>query len=204
MTTRRYEQKLRASAAEETRQRILDAVRDRVRAAPSEPLSVEKVAQDAGVARSTIYLIFGSRAGLFEALGQNLLERAGFHRIVDAIQAPDPREALRGSLRASVEVYADERDVARALSSMAKLNPDAVGGAFDVVNHGRAEGLLHLAKRLKEHGDLRSGLTVKEAADVLWVITIFDAFDQLYSERGLSRAEVAERLVGMAERAVCA
>jgi AcrR family transcriptional regulator len=203
VTTRRYEQKLRATAAEETRQRILDAVRDRVRAAPSEPVSVEKVAQDAGVARSTIYLIFGSRAGLFEALGHHLLERAGFHRIVDAIQAPDPREALRGSLRASVDVYADERDVARALSSMAKLNPDAVGGAFDVVNHGRAEGLLHLAKRLKEHGDLRPELTPRQAADVLWVITSFDTFDQLYSERGLGRAEVAERLVSMAERAVC-
>jgi len=73
-----------------------------------------------------------------------------------------------------------------------------------VVNHGRAEGMLHLAKRLKEHGDLRPGMTVKEAADRLWVITSFDTFDQLYSERGLSRAEVAERLVGMAERAVCA
>jgi len=203
MTTRRYEQRMRAAAAEETRQRILDAVRDRVRAAPSEPVSVERVAQDAGVARSTIYLIFGSRAGLFEALGRHLLERAGFQRIVDAIQAADPREALRGSLQASVEVYADERDVARALSSMAKLNPEAVGGAFDVVDHGRAEGLLHLANRLKEHGDLRPELSPQEAADCLWVITSFDTFDQLYTERGLSRAEVADRLVGMAERAIC-
>jgi len=47
-------------------------------------------------------------------------------------------------------------------------------------------------------------MSVKEAAGRLWVITSFDTFDQLYSERGLSRAEVAERLVGMAERAVCA
>src|SRR5689334_25070099 len=113
MTTRRYEQKLRAAAAEDTRRRILEAVHDRVRAAPSEPVSVEKVAQDAGVARSTVYLIFGSRAGLFEALGQFLLDRAGFHRIVEAVQLPDAREALRASLRAAVEVYADERDVAR-------------------------------------------------------------------------------------------
>ena len=201
--TRRYEQKVRATAAEETRRRILDAMRDRLRAAPSEPVSVEKVAQDAGVARSTIYLIFGSRAGLFEALGHHLLERAGFHRIVAAIQAPDPRDALRDSLRASVEVYADERDVARALSSMAQLNPEAVGGAFDVVDHGRAEGLLHLATRLRDHGDLLPQLSPEQAADYLWVITSFDTFDQLYTARGLSRAEVADRLVGLAERAVC-
>jgi AcrR family transcriptional regulator len=203
VTTRRYEQKLRASAAEETRQRILDAMRDRLRAAPSEPVSVEKVAQDAGVARSTIYLVFGSRAGLFEALGHHLLERAGFHRIVDAVGLPDAREALRASLRAAVEVYADERDVARALSSMAQLDPDAVGGAFDVFDHGRAEGLLHLATRLREQGELLPGLTPAEAADCLWVITSFDTFDQLYTGRRLPREVVAERLVGLAERAVC-
>ena len=203
MSTRRYEQKLRATAAEETRQRILDAMRDRLRAAPSEPVSVEKVAQDAGVARSTVYLIFGSRAGLFDALGHYLLERAGFHRIVAAVNRPDPRDALRSSMRAAVDVYADERDVARALASMSQLNPEAVGGAFDVVNHGRAEGLLHLATRLHDSGDLVAGLTPAEAADCLWVITSFDTFDQLYTGRRLARANVAELLVGLAERAIC-
>jgi AcrR family transcriptional regulator len=203
VTTRRYEQKLRAATAEETRQRILDATRVRLRAAPSEPVSVEKVAQDAGVARSTVYLIFGSRAGLFEALGRNLLERAGFHRIVEAVQRPDPREALRESLRAAVEVYADEREVARALASMAQLNPEAVGSAFEVIDHGRAEGLLHLANRLRDQGELRPDLTPREAADCLWVITSFDTFDQLYTGRGLSRTAVADRLVSLAEGALC-
>jgi AcrR family transcriptional regulator len=203
MTTRRYEQKLRAAAAEDTRRRILEAVHDRLRAAPSEPVSVEKVAQDAGVARSTVYLIFGSRAGLFEALGRFLLDRAGFHRIVEAVQLPDAREALRASLRAAVEVYADEREVARALASMAQLNPEAVGGAFDVVDRGRAEGLLHLANRLREQGQLRPELTPEEAADQLWVITSFDTFDQLYTQRRLDRTAVADRLVGLAERALC-
>jgi AcrR family transcriptional regulator len=203
VTTRRYEQRLRATAAEETRQRILDATRDRLRAAPSEAVSVEKVAQDAGVARSTVYLIFGSRAGLFEALGRYLLERAGFHRIVDAIALPRAREALRESMRAAVEVYADERDVARALSSMAQLNPDAVGTAFDVVDRGRAEGLLHLATRLRDEGELLPALTPQEAADCLWVITSFDTFDQLYTGRQLDRAAVADRLTGLAERAIC-
>ena len=203
MTTRRYEQKLRAAAAEETRLRILDATRDRLRAAPSEPVSVEKVAQDAGVARSTVYLIFGSRAGLFQALGHYLLERAGFDRIVAAVQLPDARQALEESMRAAVDVYADEREVARALSSMAQLNPEAVGGAFDVVEHGRAEGLLALATRLREQGQLRPELTPQEAADYLWVITSFDSFDQLYTGRGLDRATAADRLVGLVTRAIC-
>jgi AcrR family transcriptional regulator len=203
VTTRRYEQKNRAATAEETRRRILDAMRDRLRAAPGEPLSVDKVAQDAGVARSTVYLVFSSRAGLFQALGHDLLERAGFHRIVSAVALPDPLEALRESLRAAVEVYADERDVARALASMAQVNPEAVGGAFDVVDHGRKEGLLHLANRLKKAGQLRPGVSVAEAADLLWVISSFDTFDQLYTGRELPRATVAKRLIALAERSLC-
>src|SRR5262245_46042469 len=130
MSTRRYEQRARAAAAEETRSRILDAVRERLRAAPTEPVSVEKVAQDAGVARSTVCLVFGARAGLFEALGRDLLERAGFDRIVAAVARPDARDALFASLRASAEVYAAEREVGRALSSMTRLDPEAVGNAF--------------------------------------------------------------------------
>ena len=200
MTTRRYEQKARAAAADETRRRILDAVRDKLREAPSEPVSIEKVAQEAGVARSTVYLVFGSRAGVFEALGRDLLDRAGFVRIVEAVALPDAREALRASFRASAEVYAAERDVGRALSSMTRLNPEAVGGAFDVVDHGRIEGLRHLATRLKQQGYLRPDVSVAEATDILWLITGFDAFDELHTTRGLTPAQVAKRLTAIAER----
>jgi AcrR family transcriptional regulator len=203
VTTRRYEQRLRATAAEETRARILEATRERLRIAPTEPVSVEQVAQAAGVARSTVYLVFGSRAGLFQALGRDLLDRAGFHRIVSAVELPDAREALVESLRANVEVYADERDVGRVLASMTKVNPEAVGDAFAVVDHGRKEGLLHLATRLQEQGHLRPGLSPEEAADYLWVITSFDTFDELYTTRGLDRGAVADRLINLAVRTIC-
>src|SRR5919107_547294 len=106
MTTRRYEQRLRAEAAEETRRRILDAVYDRLRAAPTQPVGVDQVARAAGVARSTVYLIFGSRAGLFDAAAGDLLRRGGFERVTAAVAHPDAREHLRGSIRAGMEVYA--------------------------------------------------------------------------------------------------
>ena len=200
MTTRKYTQQARAAAADETRRRILDAMRDRLRAAPSEPLSIERVAQEAGVARSTVYLVFGSKAGLFEALGQDMLERTGFRRIVDAVALPDPRDAVREALRAAASVYAAERDVSRTIYSMWSLEPEAVRRAFEVVERGRAEGQLRLAERLAEQGHLSPGVTVEEAADVLWLLGSFDAFDQLFTGRGLSEAATAERLCLVAER----
>ena len=202
MTTRKYQQRARSAAAEETRQRILDAMRDRLRAAPSEPLSVEKVAMDAGVARSTVYLIFGSKGGLFEALGRDMLERTGFGRIVAAVALPDARDALRESLRASAAVYAADRDVARAIYSMWSLEPEAVRGTVEVVERGRAEGQRRLAERLRDEGHLSPDVTVDEAADLLWVITSFDTFDQLYTGRALSEEDTAARLVSLASRSL--
>ena len=200
MTTRRYTQRARAAGAEETRARILESMRAALRSAPSEPLSVEKVAQSAGVARSTVYLVFGSRAGLFDALGQDLLDRTGFRRIVAAVALPDARDAVREALRASASVYAAERDVARAIYSMWWLEPDAVRGVFEVLERGRAEGQRTLADRLASEGHLRPDVTVDEATDILWMVTSFDAFDQLYRGRNLSETDVADRLIAVAER----
>jgi hypothetical protein len=44
---------------------------------------------------------------------------------------------------------------------------------------------------------------VDDAAHTLWLITSFDAFDLLYTGRGLPVDEVARLLIATAERAVC-
>jgi hypothetical protein len=73
-----------------------------------------------------------------------------------------------------------------------------------VVERGRAEGQGWLARRLAEEGHLHPDVTVEQAADILWVITSFETFDQLYTGRGLSEKETAARLVMMAERSLWA
>ena len=204
MATRRYEQRLRARSAEETRRRILDAVYEEMREAPARPVSVERIARAAGVARSTVYVVFGSRAGLFDAFSADLLERGGFQRVLDALADPDPRVHVRDGITGGVHTFAAHRDVFRALVSMAALDPDAVGGAMRRSDQRRARGMLRLARRLAEAGLLREGLSAKQAADRLWVLTSFDAFDLLYDGRGLSADRVAQVLVEMAERSTLA
>lgn len=204
MPTRHYEQRLRAQAAEETRRRVLDAVYDELREAPAQPVSVDRIARTAGVARSTVYVIFGSRAGLFDAFSADLFERGGFHRVLDAIADPDPRVTVREGITGGVHTFAAHRDVFRALISMAALDADAVGGAIQRSEQRRTRGMMRLARRLARHRLLREGLGAKRAADRLWVLTSFDAFDLLYSGRGLSANEVARVLVDMAERSVLA
>jgi AcrR family transcriptional regulator len=203
MTKRRYEQRLRAEAAEDTRRRILDAVYDRLRAAPTQPVSVEEIARAAKVARSTVYLVFGSRAGLFDAVASDVLIRGGFARITAAVAHPDAREHLRRGLRAGMEMYAAYRDVHRVLFSTAALDPEATAGAMQRADAGRAGGTEYLAKRLAEQGQLRPDVTETDAAHILYLMTSFDAFDQLYTGRGLPVDTVARLVVETAERAVC-
>jgi len=202
MATRKYEQRLRAQSADDTRRRILDAVYERLRDAPSQTVSVDRVARMAGVARSTVYLVFGSRAGLFDAVGRDVMERSGYAGLIQAVGHPDAREHMRGGIAAGARMFAAERDVVRALHSMAQLDQDAVGGAIARIESERSNGMLRLARRLEEQGLLRDDVSVEDAASTLWVITSFDSFDLLFTGRGLSLEEATRLLVSAAERAL--
>ncbi len=201
MATRKYEQRLRAESAAETRTRILDAVYERVRAAPTRPVTVEEIARAARVARSTVYQLFGSRAGLFDALASDVLYRGGFERVTEAVAHPDAREHLRRAIRAGMEVYGAYRDVHRVLFSTSALDPEATAGAMRRADEGRAGGMEYLAKRLHEQSLLR--LPAADAAHILFVLTGFDAFDALYTGRGLPVDVAAGLIVTAAENAVC-
>jgi AcrR family transcriptional regulator len=200
---RRYEQQIRAENAEETRRRILDAVAERLRNAPTEALSLDQVAKLARVARSTIYLIFGSRAGLFDAFTEELKERTGLAGLTEAVSNPDVRQHLRDGIAAACTMYAQDLTVYRVLFSMNHLDPASVGGAVERMEKNRAGGMAHLAQRLADDSVLRDDVTVEQASDVLWVLCSFETFDALYADRGKSLDEAIEMITWSAEHALC-
>jgi len=202
MATRRYEQRERAEAAERTRRRILDAVIAHLRSAPGEPLPVDQIAERAGVARSTVYAIFGSRAGVFDAVAADVVEREAYDRLLEAKFEPDAREHLRAGFRSGSEMLARDRDIVRALFSMAPLDPEGVGAAVRRREEARAKGMHRLVGRLREQDLLAPGVIPAHAEHMLWVLTSFEAFDLLHTGRGLSPAAAARLLCETAERAL--
>ena len=203
MPTRQYKQRLRAESATETRQRILEAVAERMRTAPTEPVSVDQVARLAKVARSTIYVVFGSRVGLFEAFAEDLFARTGMADLAQAVKSADALEQLRAATRAACRMFAGDLDVYRVLYAVARLDPDAVGQVIEKSESDRRRGMKRLAKRLAEDGYLRDDLTVDQALDRLWVLGSFDAFYLLNAGQGLSVDDAADVLCETAERTVC-
>jgi AcrR family transcriptional regulator len=204
MATRPYAQRARAEEAERTRMRIIEAVFARLREAPAERIAIDVIAQEAGVARSTVYAIFGSRSGLFEAVGRELAERSGYATLLEAKHEPDAREHLRAGFRAASEMLAANRDIYRALHSMAQLDEQAVGGAVRAKEEERMAGMRRLAGRLAEEDILREGLSAEDAERVLWVLTSFESFDSLYTGRGMSTDDVVDLLIEIAECALYA
>jgi AcrR family transcriptional regulator len=204
MTPRTYQQRARAEDAARTRTRIIEAVFDRLRESPAEPVAIGRIARDAGVARSTVYSIFGSRAGLFDAVGRELGLRSGYSSLVDAKHQPDAREYLRAGMRAYGEMVAANRDIYRALRSMGQLDEEAVGDLVKRMDDERSVAMKRLAGRLAEQGVLRKGLSAEDAEHILFVLTSFESFDTLLTGRDLSRGRAVDLLIETAERALYA
>jgi AcrR family transcriptional regulator len=196
---RSYQQKARAEAAAETRRRIIDVTREQLARAPLENVGLPEIAAAAGVARSTVYTIFGSREGLMVAVAEDLLDRGGFARIGMALRGPDVVQAFETSIDVAMEMYSQEHAVSQALLSLSAVDRDASSAAARL-NSGRRGGMQKLAERMRDQGVLRDDVTVDEAADILWIITSFETFEQLYRGRGLTPKQVGERLMAITRR----
>jgi AcrR family transcriptional regulator len=203
MATRKYEQVVRAEMAQETRRRILDAVAQCLRERPTEQPGMARVAELAGVSRSTIYLAFGSRAGMFDAFVADLWQRTGIAELTAAVKVDDAREHLRQGIAAASRMKGAELAVYRVLHSMDRLDPESSGGAVRQMEVDRRAGMESLADHLLEQGLQRPGLTREQVVNALWVLTSFESLDLLVSGRGLSLDEAVDTLVWMAERSVC-
>jgi len=160
-------------------------------------LELAEVAEQAGTARSTVYLSFGTRSALITAILDDSLNRAGFGRIRECLALPDAIEAMEKTLAEAADMYATEHAVLRRMLLLARLDPDAARD-YEARQQRRAAGMRDLAARLRDQQRLRARVSVDEASAVLWVLTSFETFDQLFSGWGLDARTCGARIVAMA------
>ena len=166
----------KAGRAARTRASILAATRDLLIGGSTRPPTVGEVASNAGVSRLTVYHHFGSHAGLIAALAA---EARSMPRPGEEISG---LEQLRATIRRSCEHWARDPALFRRLPAAAEI------GAPD---H-------ELAQRLAADDGLRPGCSLKEAEDMIAVLTSFAAFDRLHQDGRRSTAAVVEILMRMA------
>jgi len=172
---------------------VLEAGRAQLNESEVPSLNVGAVADRAAVARSTVYATFGSKSGLVSALIDDTLERAGFQRLVELAGLSDPVEAIDRSLEQGCQMMESELTSFRRLSLLARLDPEAAV-SLEKTNKGRLSAARSLARRLHQARMLKDGVRVDEAASILWLVTSFPTFDELYAGWGLDVEQVAQRL----------
>lgn len=199
---RPYRQKLRAESVAQTRQRILDAARTTLTTPPPRTFNLSEVAERAGVVRSTIYTVFGSRRGLLEAVLDDVAARGGWERMRQAYRDPDALAALLESIDAGTSMAANEHPVITAIFALAPVDSDAAAVAAEE-GEKRRRGLSDILRRMGEQGYLRPDLHSDEALDIAYLLSSFRTFDQLYTERGLDQSTAAARLKRLALATLC-
>jgi AcrR family transcriptional regulator len=187
---RTYRMRARAESAAETRRRVIESARAAIVDGPTPSLSMADVAARAGVARSTLYDTFGSRGGLVGAVLVEVSLRAGFERVLELFNLPDAAQGIRQALPAGVRMIGSDYELLRRVGLLAQLDPD-VRVALDISAQQRAGGMRYQAERLAEQRRLRPGVTVDEAAALLWVLTDFRTYDGLRSMWGMDVERIA-------------
>jgi AcrR family transcriptional regulator len=181
MSVRQYRLGRRALEIERTRARILAAAR-RLVAELGPGTSMGKVAELAGVSRITVYNQFGSKARLLEALSADLRPSS---RGAPAEIAADPAVDLRRRIENSCGAWAADPVLYRRL----------LGHRGDAE---QSEADHALAERLATHDRLRPGCSIREAEDVIGILTSFPVFDRLHKGGRRSPSTVSEILIRMA------
>ncbi|MCA1707926.1 MAG: TetR/AcrR family transcriptional regulator [Actinobacteria bacterium] len=179
----------------ETRLRIIQAARSLIAEGGLGTLTLNRVAENADVARATVYYQFQSKSGLLEGVAVDAERRASIGRFEQIGRTRVAEDAVRYLLREMCRFWSAEEPIFRAYTALAKINPE-VRQVAESHDADRRRNLKVFVGRLAVQGDL--ACSRKEAVDVLWVLTGFEIFDQLVGKGGLSLDAAARRLWLMA------
>lgn len=175
----------RAVSSAGTRQRVVDAAREHIFGRSLQSLNIAAIATTAGVTRSTVYQLFGSRNELMLAVVNDALDRADVRRVRKALQHPDAAIALRLLIRESCRFWAGDYALFSRIKGFASID-DAIQ-AVDQIKEGVREGhISNITDRLDEQGKLRPGCTAEAAMISLHLLTSYEVFDQLHRTAALS------------------
>jgi AcrR family transcriptional regulator len=188
------------TSAESTELQILAAAREQVLKNGGRA-SMGQIAKAAGVSRRTVYVRFGSRAGLFFKLlrHRSTQEFLGVAGVMDAmsaaLDAPEA-EALTSFevyFRSLIEYAAAVDRFSRPLWVNADEDPE-LSAAFREIDAIFAAQFEEIFRRLETQGLLRASWTVAEAAKSAYQMSMYPAFiGHLRLVRGWSVSEIEER-----------
>lgn len=166
----------RRDRAAATRHKILDQAYQLFCAQGYTAVTMEAIAAAAAVAVQTVYYVFRTKAALLRAVIEAAAAGAPDPPPVaqrswmqQALTAPDGHRALALTIEHGVDIYLRVAPLGPTIQAAVASDPD-IAAYWRDVTLGRRTGMQHLIARLANRGQLRSGLTVERATDILFVL----------------------------------
>jgi AcrR family transcriptional regulator len=197
--TRPYDSPRRREQAAATRRAILEAAERLFEKDGYAATSMARIAAGAGVAQKTVYLAFETKGGLLRALWHLRLrgdtenvpvgQREWFKRVLDE---RDPERKLRLNARNSRLVKARLAPIVEIVRAAAAADADA-GALYGAMQREFRENQGEVVRSIRKR-DLKPGLDVERATDILWTLNHQAPYWLLTRERGWSDDEYEEWL----------
>ena len=180
---RRYDSSRRRKQALRTRDTILAAARELFLSGGYAGTTIASIAEAADVSVETIYKSFGGKPGLVQAISEKGLEGAGpipAEQRSDEMRTleRDPYEVMRRWGTFTTEVAPLAAPIALLLRTAAATDQE-VASLLEELDRVRLARMEHNARGLFERGDLREGITLEYARDVLWTYSSPELYEML-------------------------
>jgi AcrR family transcriptional regulator len=187
---RPYDAARRQAQSAETKQRIIDAARALMLERGYRATTVAAIAADAGVNTDTVYALVGRKPMLLRELIEQAVSGTD-HAVVaeerehiKAILAePDPATKLTLYAKAIRQTHARLAPLFLALRDASSTEPEAKE-VWDEISNRRAKNMRKLVGEIRDTGELRTGLSISDAADTVWVTNSPEVYVLLTIDRG--------------------
>lgn len=186
---RRYDSSRRRQRAEANRSRIVEVAERAFLRDGYATATIAAIAKEAGVSVDTIYKSVGGKPGLVRAIHAAALrgdQPVPAEERSDRLQASerDSRALVLAWGRFVAELAPRAAPIAGVLRAAAATDPE-LGALVEELDDSRLERMTENARRLAQAGHLRPGVSVAQAAVVLWTYSAPELYELLVLRRGM-------------------
>jgi len=159
---------------------VLDAARAQLESGGYASLTMESLAHASGITRQTVHNLFGTKAGVLEALFDRLAVDGGMEQMAVVMLQGDQGALLEGFVKVFVGFWSRDRVLVRRIHGIAAIDPE-FGAAVEARNLRRRMAVSRIVDRVAGGAD--AGLKEERIA-ALWAMTSFGFFDAMAESLG--------------------
>ena len=200
MPSRPYRSAVRTRAAQQTRLAVIEAARELFVEQGYGATTVDAIAARAGVGRATVFKSVGGKPALMRAAHHTAMVGADDPRPPHEAGLADRWAGVTGAIPL-LEVYAAVvADVFEAVGPIHEAMVQAASESVELrdqlaeLDRERHEAATRTARLVGD--ELRAGLSIDRAADILWVHNDPLLWQSLHQRRGWTKAEFTAWLTG--------